>query len=244
MKSIIETKNLSFSYNKTSPRALDSISLEIKKGSITAFMGVSGCGKSTLAFCLCGIIPKRLHGIMEGKILLEGNDIKELSLPSLSQKIGMVFQDVDNQIFLPTVEAEVAFAPENLCLLYNEIEEIIERTLKTLNIEHLRHKNPAQLSGGEKHLVAIASVLSLNPEIITLDEVLSELDEENKKLILDTIKILKELGKTVIIIDHSIDNLMIADTIFLLRQGKIEERIEVDSHELLYDRLHSFFLQQ
>lgn len=244
MKYIIEARDLSYSYAKNSHRVLDSIDLKIEKGSITAFAGLSGCGKSTLAFCLCGIIPKGLPGELEGNILIEGKDISEISLPNLSRKIGMVFQDVDSQIFLPTVEAEVAFAPENLCLLYNEIEEIIERTLKTLNIEHLRHKNPAQLSGGEKHLVAIASVLSLNPEIITLDEVLSELDEENKKLILDTIKILKELGKTVIIIDHSIDNLMIADTIFLLRQGKIEERIEVDSHELLYDRLHSFFLQQ
>lgn len=243
MKSIIETKNLSFSYNKTSPRALDSISLEIKKGSITAFMGVSGCGKSTLAFCLCGIIPKRLHGIMEGKILLEGNDIKELSLPSLSQKIGMVFQDVDNQIFLPTVEAEIAFAPENLCFSYEEIDKIVERILTTLKIEHLRHKNPSQLSGGEKHLVAIASVLSLDPEIIILDEVLSELDEKNREMIIDTIRILQKTGKTIIIIDHSIENLMIADTIFLMKNGGIKDRIEVDEdHELLYHRLYSFFL--
>ncbi|MFA5523765.1 MAG: ABC transporter ATP-binding protein [Tissierellales bacterium] len=244
MNYIIEARDLSLSYNINTPRVLDSINLRIEKGSIAAFAGLSGCGKSTLAFCLCGIIPKGLPGEIEGNVLIERKNISELSLPNLSQKIGMVFQEVDNQIFLPTVEAEIAFAPENLCYPYDEIEEIIERLLKTFNIGHLRHKNPAKLSGGEKQLVAIASVLSLNPEIIILDEVLSELDEDNKKLILDTIKIIKELGKTVIIIDHSIDNLMIADTIFLMSRGKIEERIEVDNHELLYDRLHSFFLQQ
>lgn len=245
MKAIIEVRNLSFRYTNRDPLILDSIDLDIEGGSITSIAGLSGCGKSTLAFCLCGAIPKSMPGIMEGSIMIDGADIKELSLPNLAKKIGMVFQDVDNQLFLPTVESEIAFAPENLCLPYEDIEKIINRVISMLNIGHLRYKNPSHLSGGEKHLAAIASILSLDPDIIILDEVLSELDRENKELIKNVIKILNEAGKTIIIIDHSIKNLMVADTILLMRKGRIEDRIEVDdSHELLYNRLTDFFLQQ
>jgi len=245
MNSIIEVQNLSFKYSEAGAIILDSVDMKIERNSITAIAGLSGCGKSTLAFCLCGAIPKSLPGIMNGNILLEGKNIKDLSLPSLAKKVGIVFQDVDNQLFLPTVEAEIAFAPENLCLSYDEIKVTIERVLANLNIEHLRYKNPSQLSGGEKHLAAIASVLSLDPEIIILDEVLSELDRENKELIIDTVKLLQQSGKTIIIIDHSIKHLMVADTILLMRNGKIEDRIEVDEdYELLYNRLSDFFLCQ
>ncbi len=245
MKTIIEVRNLSFRYTNRDPLILDSIDLDIEGGSITSIAGLSGCGKSTLAFCLCGAIPKSMPGIMEGSIMIDGADIKELSLPNLAKKIGMVFQDVDNQLFLPTVESEIAFAPENLCLPYEDIEKIINRVISMLNIGHLRYKNPSHLSGGEKHLAAIASILSLDPDIIILDEVLSELDRENKELIKNVIKILNEAGKTIIIIDHSIKNLMVADTILLMRKGRIEDRIEVDdSHELLYNRLTDFYLQQ
>ncbi|WP_372997020.1 energy-coupling factor ABC transporter ATP-binding protein [Lutispora sp.] len=245
MKAIIEVRNLSFRYTNRDPLILDSIDLDIERGSITSIAGLSGCGKSTLAFCLCGAIPKSMPGIMEGSIMIDGADIKELSLPNLAKKIGMVFQDVDNQLFLPTVESEIAFAPENLCLPYEDIEKIINRVISMLNIGHLRYKNPSHLSGGEKHLAAIASILSLDPDIIILDEVLSELDRENKELIKNVIKILNEAGKTIIIIDHSIKNLMVADTILLMRKGRIEDRIEVDdSHELLYNRLTDFYLQQ
>lgn len=245
MKSVIEAQKLSFKYSEEGPQVLDSINMEILKGSITAIAGLSGCGKSTLAFCLCGAIPKSLPGIIEGNILLDGNDIKGLSLSELSQRIGIVFQDVDNQLFLPTVEAEIAFAPENLCLPYGEIESIMIKVLDTLGITPLRYKNPSKLSGGEKHLVAIASIMSLDPDIIILDEVFSELDKENKELIAGIIKQLQVSGKTIILIDHSIENLMMADTILLMKSGRIEARIEVDGdHELLHSRLSDFFLCQ
>jgi energy-coupling factor transport system ATP-binding protein len=245
MRAAIETKNLSFKYSKTGPLVLNSIDMHIDRGRITAIAGLSGCGKSTLAFCLCGIIPKNLPGIMEGNILLDGKNIKHLSPVSLSQMIGIVFQEVDNQIFLPTVEAEIAFAPENLCLPYDEIGRTIDKILDTLRINHLRYKNPSKLSGGEKCLVAIASVLSLDPQIIILDEVLAELDHENRSLIIDAIRSLKKAGKTIVLIDHNSQNLMIADVILLMKDGKIEDRIEVDmDHEFLHHRLCDFFLYQ
>ncbi|HCJ57637.1 energy-coupling factor ABC transporter ATP-binding protein [Lutispora sp.] len=245
MNTILEVQSLYFRYAKAGPMILDSINMEVEKGSITAVAGLSGCGKTTLAFCLCGAIPKSLPGIMEGDILLEGRSIRELSLPSLSRKIGIVFQDVDNQIFLPTVEAEIAFAAENLCLSYEEIEETIERVLKTLGIEHLRSKNPSLLSGGEKHLAAMASILSLDPEIIILDEALSQLDRDSRDLIIDRIKLLQREGKTIIAIDHDLENLMMADNILLMKDGRIEQRIKAgENRELLYSKLTDFFLYQ
>jgi len=245
MKPIIEVCGLSFKYSETGPIILDSINMKIAKGSITAISGLSGCGKSTLAFCLCGAIPKSLPGKIEGSILLDGKNISELDLPSLAKKVGIVFQEVDNQLFLPTVEAEIAFAPENLCLAYSEIEKIITEVLTTLGIAYLRYRNPSKLSGGEKRLVAIASILSLNPEVIILDEVFSELDEENKRLMSDTIQRLKAAGKTIIIIEHNIKNLIAADIILLMKSGRIEDRIEAgEDRELLYSRLSDFFLQQ
>ena len=243
MNPIIEVNDLRFKYSIDSPYVLDSINMEIEKDAITAIAGLSGCGKSTLAFALGGAIPKSLPGIMEGNILLEGKNINELSLPTLAKKIGMVFQEVDNQLFLPTVEAEIAFAPENLCLSYDEIDKIINQILKDLKIEHLRYKNPSSLSGGEKHLVAMASVLSMNPDIIILDEVMSSLDKKNKDLIADTIELLQKSGKTIILIDHDIENLMMADYIYLMKDGKIETIVGGDmDNELLYNKLTKFFL--
>lgn len=245
MNPIIEVENLKLKYKTDGPYVLNSINMKIEKGGINAIAGLSGCGKSTLAFALCGAIPKSMPGIMEGNILLEGKNIKELSIASLAKKIGIVFQEVDNQLFLPTVEAELAFAPENLCLSYDEIDEIVNRILKKLKIEHLRHKNPSYLSGGEKRLVALASVLSMNPDIIILDEVMSELDEKNKELITHSINMLQKLGKTIVLIDHDIKNLMMADYIYLMKAGKIEAKVEGDmDNELLYNKLTDFFLSQ
>lgn len=245
MNPIIEINNLTFKYAADKPAVLSSVNMKIEKNSITAIAGLSGCGKTTLAFAMAGVIPKSLSGIIDGEIEIDGQSIKEISLASLSKKIGLVFQEVDNQLFLPTVEAEISFSPENFCLPYDEIDSIISRTLKYLRIEHLRYKNPYLLSGGEKHLVAMASVLSMDPEIIILDEIMSGLDECNKALIIDTIRHLRNSGKTIIFIDHNIDNLMIADDIFLMKDGKIEAKVKGDKNDgLLFDKLTDFFLSQ
>ena len=152
MKNILEIKNLSFKYSEAAPVILDSINMEIAEGSITAIAGLSGCGKSTLAFCMCGAIPKVISGIVSGNIMYKGEDINTKSLPTLAQKIGIVFQDVDNQLFLPTVDAEIAFAPENLCLSYEEIEKIVQEVAAALGIENLKHKKPLFAFRGESNL--------------------------------------------------------------------------------------------
>jgi len=245
MKTILEIKNLRFRYNKNSPVILDSINMDIEENSITAIAGLSGCGKSTLAFILCGAIPKSLPGLVEGNILLKNKNIKNLPLSSISKEIGLVFQEVDNQLFLPSVESEIAFAPENYCLPYEEIDNIIDSTLKKLNIEHLRYRNSSFLSGGEKRLIAIASILSLNPDIIILDEVMANLDMENKQLVVNTMKTLQQLGKTIIFIDHDLDNLMMADYIYLMKEGKIEDLLKGgQDNEFIYNKISDFFLSQ
>ncbi len=245
MSPIIEISNLDFKYAANKPAVLSSINLEIAENTITAIAGLSGCGKTTLAFIMAGIIPKSLSGIIEGTVFIEGQNIEEMSLAVLSEKVGIVFQETDNQLFLPTVEAEIAFAPENFCLPYDEIDSVVAGILKDLKIDHLRYKNPALLSGGEKHLIAMASVLSMNPRIIILDEIMSGLDETNKTLIIETIRYLRDSGKTVIFIDHDIDNLMIADEILLMKDSKIDANIKGDKNEeLLFNRLTDFFLSQ
>ena len=245
MNPIIETRNLKLRYSENKPYILNSINMDIERNSITAIAGLSGCGKSTLAFALTGIIPKSLPGILEGEIIVNGKDIQTLTLPRLSKEIGIVFQEVDNQLFLPTVEAEIAFALENLCLPYEKIDETINRVLKYLDIEHLRYKDPSSLSGGEKRLIAIAEVLSRDPEIMLFDEIMSSLDEKNKSMIMDTIDLLKTSGKTIIFIDHDIENLMIADYIYLMKEGRIEHKVKGGIDDgLLYNRLTDFFLPQ
>ncbi|HHW01270.1 MAG TPA: ABC transporter ATP-binding protein [Thermoanaerobacterales bacterium] len=249
MNDIIKIEGLKFKYRRKGPYVLDGIDLAIKRGKVTAIAGLSGCGKSTLALTLNGAIPQRVSGIMEGRVLVDGADTRQVSISKLALKVGMVFQEPENQLFLPTVEDEVAFGPENLCLPPGEIKAIVGRILGVLGIEKLRGRNPSQLSGGQKHLVALAAVLSLDPEIIVLDEPAAELDEDNTRLVLDAVKRLKAAGKTVIIVEHNLKNLLtIADTVLLMAGGKIVECIEGemvdellsgDSDEFLLSRIGS-----
>lgn len=245
MNDIIKIEGLKFRYDENGPYVLKGIDLTIKKGSVTAIVGLSGCGKSTLALTLNGAIPQRVPGIMEGRVLVDGKDTRKTPVFELALKVGLVFQEPDNQLFLPTVEDEIAFGPENLCLPPHEIKDIIDRTLGLLRIESLREKNPSQLSGGQKHLAALAAVLGLDPEVLVLDEPTAELDEENVRLVLGTVEKLKHAGKTVIIIEHNLENLAIADDILVMAGGKIIERIGgKKKSELLSDKVYELLLSE
>ncbi|MCR4429673.1 MAG: energy-coupling factor ABC transporter ATP-binding protein [Tepidanaerobacteraceae bacterium] len=227
------------------PWILKGIDLAARRGAVTAIVGLSGCGKSTLALALNGAIPQRIPGVTEGRVMIDGMDTRRVSMAKLALKVGLVFQEPDNQLFLPTVEDEVAFGPENLCLPPQEIEDIVKRTLRILEIEKLKDKNPAELSGGEKHLVALAAVLSLDPEIIVVDEPTAELDDENTRLVLGALERLKNEGKTVIIVEHNFNNLTFADSILLMAEGRIVERIEgVRANELLSGKFDELLASQ
>jgi energy-coupling factor transport system ATP-binding protein len=145
-----------------------------------------------------------------------------MRLPEIVAKLGIVFQDPDTQLFSPTVEDELAFGPENLCIERDEIDIRIENSISQVGMENYRLDSPNHLSGGQKQLVALASVLSLKPEILILDEAMAQIDAEGRKLIKETIRSLKETGKTLVLVEHDMENLDIADRILVLKDGKLD----------------------
>jgi len=219
----IEIENLHYKYEKNTKEVLNGVNLKVAEGETIAIVGLSGSGKSTLIYNICGIIPHVYGGGIKGQVKIWGKDILDMKLSEISTKVGIVFQDPDTQLFSPTVEDEIAFGPENLCVAREEIGSRIKRVLETVNMEEYRLENPNNLSGGQKQLIAIASVLAMETEILLFDEILSRIDKEGKMKIREVIKGLKEEGKTIILIEHDLDNLQIADRVLRLRNGKLEE---------------------
>lgn len=215
----VEVKGLGFKYEEEGRDILKGLDLSVKKGEILAILGLSGIGKSTLCYCLSGIIPHVYRGIMQGEVLLNGRSTQEMTLPKIALTLGIVFQSPDNQLFSPTVEDEIAFGPENLCLSREEIGRRIAQTLQKVGMEGFRLFSPHQLSGGQKQLIALASTLSLNPEILIFDEAMSQIDAAGKIAVKEIMKKLKQEGKTIIMIEHDFDNLHIADRVMLLKDG-------------------------
>lgn len=213
----LEVKNLSFKYNKSEEYVLKDVNFRVKSGETLAIIGQSGCGKSTLCNLICGLIPKLYKGQLSGEVLVFGENIKSLSIADTVTKIGVIFQNPSTQLFSPTIEDELAFGPENLCVDRAEIGNRIDKILKTMNMEKYRYDNPNNLSGGQQQLIAIASVLMLAPSILICDEIMSWIDDEGKEIIKDVLLGLKEEGKTIIMVDHDYDNIKIADRIINLR---------------------------
>jgi energy-coupling factor transport system ATP-binding protein len=134
-----------------------------------------------------------------------------------------VYQDPDTQIIFSCVEDEMAFGPENLCISREDILKRIDHILELLDIQGLRYRNPNKLSGGEKQLVVLASILTLDVDIIILDEAMSQVDRQGKKRILKAIQRMKSAGKSIIMVEHTIENLSISDEILLLKEGKLQK---------------------
>lgn len=204
----VQAKVLTFRYKGQKAPVFENVFFELEPGQIAAITGPSGCGKSTLGYCICGVIPRLIKGDFSGEVTLSG-------------RAGIVFQDPDTQIFLPTVEDELAFGPENLCLSREEIEARISSTLELIGLTDVRQENPSRLSGGQKQLVALGGVLTLSPDIIILDETLSQLDEKAQETVKKVLLALKQQGKALIMIEHDKNNLAIADQIWLLEQAQL-----------------------
>lgn len=219
----VEIKNLKFKYKNSKDYILKDVNFKMKKGEVIAITGLSGCGKTSLMYCINGIVPKRYSGDFSGEVLINGKNILELEVPEVATMIGTVFQDPDTQIVFSNVDDEIAFSSENLCVEKNEILNRIDAITKLLNIEKLRGRNPKDLSGGEKQLVVAASVLSLGINILILDECMSQVDENGKKLMKKAILKLKKEGKTIIMVEHEEDNLDIVDTVYSLHKGVLSK---------------------
>ncbi len=216
----LSLKGVCFSYGDRR-NILDKLSLEVRQGEAIAITGASGCGKSTLAMAACGVIPKSISGEFSGGVYVFGEDIKDRPIFETAQKISMVFQEPENQLFAPAVIDEAAFAPENLCFEKDSIILSITEALSAVGITRFSEYSPGTLSNGQQQLVALASILTLDPGIIILDEVTAQIDEAGVGMIRQAVKELKKRGKTVIVIEHGNDLRGLCDTVYLMENGRL-----------------------
>lgn len=220
--SLIEFQNVSFSYGTDEGEervdVIENLNLNIEKGSFTAVLGHNGSGKSTLAKLTNGILFPQ-----QGKVLVDGSETKpDDSIFDIRKKVGMVFQNPDNQIVASIVEEDVAFGVENLGVPPQECRRRVDEAMKTVGIYEQRLKAPHKLSGGQKQRVAVAGVIAMKPECIVLDEPTAMLDPSGRAEVLETIKKLnKEDGITVVLITHYMDEAVQADRVVVMDGGQI-----------------------
>ncbi|HHY39286.1 MAG TPA: ATP-binding cassette domain-containing protein [Clostridia bacterium] len=219
----VKIRDLSFTYYRGKNAALDGINLEVEKGEFIAIMGATGSGKTTLCLCMNGIIPHFMFGSLSGTVEVAGMSTVDHFIDELSEKVGMVLQDPESQLFSATVLTEVAFGAENLGLPREEIRERIDWALEVVRLKGLEHRSPRELSGGQKQRLAIASALVMRPEILVLDEPTSELDPIGTKDVFSTVKRLnREFGITVVMVEHKSEEVAVhADRVVILKSGKI-----------------------
>ncbi len=223
MDNFIEFQNVSFSYDEDEENAMgetvvENFSLQIEKGDFVAILGHNGCGKSTIAKLCNGInIPQ------SGKVFVDGIDTAdEEKINNIRQKVGMVFQNPDNQIVATIVEDDVAFGPENLGVDPIEIRRRVDEALKKVGMYDFRMSEPHKLSGGQKQRVAIAGIIAMQPQCIVLDEPTSMLDPRGRKEVMDTVKLLnEEYGITVIFITHYMDEAAKAKRVIVMEKGEV-----------------------
>lgn len=223
MNTYIEFDNVTFGYTDTDEvlseeNVIENMNLKIEKGDFVAVLGHNGCGKSTLAkLCNAIVVPQK------GKVLVDGIDTSdEDKLNSIRQKVGMVFQNPDNQLVATIVEDDVAFGPENLGVEPKEIRKRVDKALKDVGMYDFRTFEPHKLSGGQKQRVAIAGIIAMKPECIVLDEPTAMLDPRGRKEVMQTVKKLnEEFGITVIFITHYMDEAVKANRVIVMDEGRI-----------------------
>lgn len=216
----LSTENLSFTY-PDGTQALKNINIKIEKGEKVAIIGPNGAGKSTLF--------SHFNGLTEptsGCVKIEGKPIsfEKDELLKVRQKVGIVFQDPNDQLFAPTVKEDIAFGPMNLGLSYDEVEKRVEDALKMVGMENYEDKTPHHLSGGQQKRIAIAGIIAMKPELMILDEPTAGLDPDGVEKVLNIMNQLNEEEMTLIISSHDIDMISkYADKIFVLYNGEIIE---------------------
>lgn len=217
----IDIKNLSFKYPGTQDYILKDISLAVESGDFIAIVGNNGCGKSTLCKTLNGLIPKSIVGQFEGQIIIDGQNIEELTVGELARMVGYVYQDFENQIVRPKVLDDASYA----CLNYG-MRDYLQRgedALRQVKLEDKRDENVWELSGGQTHLLALAGALSLSPDILILDEPIAQLDPQRSDIIYEILKELNQKhNKTIIVIEHSTEYIAeYCNRVVLMKDGQI-----------------------
>ena len=219
---MIDIKDVSFSYGGKDVKALNQASLHIGKGECVLLVGLSGCGKTTLTRLLNGLVPSFYEGKLSGEVLIEGKPVSEYKDGSLSQKVGSVFQNPRSQFFNVDTTGEIAFGCENIGISHEQILDRVSKASYDLEMGSLMNRDIFSLSGGEKQLVAIASVYAMNPDIYVMDEPSANLDMEVTERLKKIITLLKRQGKTIIIAEHRIAYLRdLVDRIVYMKNGSI-----------------------
>ena len=241
---IVVVEELTFFYSGTKEPALQDINLSFQRGEIALLIGATGAGKSTLYMCLNGLIPHLVPGRVGGRVLIDGIDTKNQTIPELAQKVGFVFQSPDVQLFSHSVREELAFGPENLGLSKAEILRRIQLAAATIDIKDLLEREPAYLSGGQQQSVAIGAIWAMLPDILILDEPTSNLDPQSSLRVLELIRGLnRDHGKTVLIAEHKIDAVaQFADSILVMHDGGIAMQGEPREVFSQTDQLHQMGL--
>jgi cobalt/nickel transport system ATP-binding protein len=213
----IETINLSYTY-PDGTKGIENINFNVEQGENIALLGPNGAGKSTLLHHFNG-----LHMPTSGKVLVLGKEVTKKNLDEIRQKVGLVFQDPDDQLFARTVSQDIAFGPTNLGLPKSEVEERVKWAIEVTELQGLENKAPQNLSTGQKKRASIAGVLAMKPEIMVLDEPMANLDPRTATKILRLLlQLNKELGITLIIATHDVDMVpLFATKISILNKGKI-----------------------
>jgi len=230
---IVAANQLSFLY-ADGTEALSGLSFSIHHGESVAIVGANGAGKSTLLLHLNGTLTPAA-----GQVRIGDYQLTKATLAEVRRTVGMVFQDPDDQLFMPTVEEDVAFGPLNLGLTTQEVEQRVCDALQRVNAEHLRHRPPFRLSGGEKRAVAIATVLSMSPDILVMDEPTTGLDPYGRRRL---IEMLHGFHHTKIIATHDLDLVLdLCPRTIVMHQGRIAAdgpTLELFKDQELLNRCH------
>ena len=222
---MIEFQNVSFSYDSGHP-VVENLSFSVRKGETVGLIGANGAGKSTIMKLLLGLVTG------EGRITVDGLNLNKQNIPAIRKKIGFVLQDSDNQMFMPTVYEDMIFGPRNYGLSKEETERRVDEVLNLLGLQALKYRHNHKISGGEKRMAAIATILAMEPEVILMDEPSTALDPVNRRMVINTIR---QLPQTMLIASHDLD--MILDTcqrVILLSQGTIAA--DDDAERILRNR--------
>ena len=239
MEQMLRAQDVWFRYDTEQPAwAVGGVSMEVKKGEFVAVLGANGCGKSTLA--------KHFNAILlpeKGAVLVEDIDTRtEEKLYDIRQKVGMVFQNPDNQIVATVVEEDVAFALENLGVPSAEIRPRVDEAMQMAGIYEKRKAAPHKLSGGQKQRVAIAGVIAMRPDCLVLDEATAMLDPHGRGQVMRTIRQLREAGITIVSITHYMEEAAQADRVLVMSRGRIVMEGTPEQVFSQTERLHSYHL--
>ncbi|NLB17764.1 MAG: ABC transporter ATP-binding protein [Syntrophomonadaceae bacterium] len=221
---LVEIKDVSFKYQLADQFSLKRINLRIEEGDFYAIVGANGSGKSSLCYAIRGFIPHFYHGELSGDVLVAGENNRQRKLGEIGLDVGFIFQNPFSQIsgVAMNVYEEVGYGLENLGVGKDMIIRRVDEIIALLGIEHLRERNPYELSGGEQQKVAIASVMVMAPRILILDEPTSQLDPIGTEQVFDAIELMKNKGMTIILVEHKLELIShFANKVAVLKDGEV-----------------------